>query len=182
MKSVLIIVAVCWSSFVFGQSKTTEKLMEKYSGSFSLYFYQNTLRMINQKEDKEFDELIKDIEKMRLLIIKKTDYNDDYKKLKGEYLHDSFEEVMTSRHEGKSFDIFVRESNGETKGMLAMVNGDENVFILDILGSIPFEKVGSLYSFMDDSSEVGDRIQRFIGVDEEAHAEGQEEHPQNQTK
>jgi hypothetical protein len=47
----------------FSQTKTTVDLDKKYDG-LSLYFYKNTLRMLNQKDDKEFDELIKDIEKM----------------------------------------------------------------------------------------------------------------------
>ena len=49
-----------------------------------LYFYRNTLRMLNQTEDKSFDELIKDIEKMRFLMIDKTKSKfdqADYKKL-----------------------------------------------------------------------------------------------------
>ena len=55
------------TSLVLAQSKTTETLHEKYSDSRSFFFYNNTLRMLNQEENKEFDELIKDIEKMKLL-------------------------------------------------------------------------------------------------------------------
>jgi hypothetical protein len=54
-----------------GQTKTTQSLDDKYDG-LTLYFYRNTLRMLNQSEDKSFDELIKDIEKMRFLMIDKA--------------------------------------------------------------------------------------------------------------
>ncbi|MBA4145360.1 MAG: hypothetical protein C0523_06335, partial [Cytophaga sp.] len=52
----------------FAQSKTTQALDDKFEG-LSLYFYKNTLRMLNQKNDPDFDALIKDIEKMKFLLI-----------------------------------------------------------------------------------------------------------------
>ena len=47
------------------------KICSNATPDHSLYFYQNTLRMLNQTENKEFDELIKDIEKMKFLMIEK---------------------------------------------------------------------------------------------------------------
>src|SRR5688572_21317708 len=85
------------------QSKTTEALQKKYDNAMAFFFYQNTLRMLNQKEDKEFDELIKDIEKMKFLLIKKDELtfsNTDYKSLIKDYKAESFEEIMTSRFDG----------------------------------------------------------------------------------
>ena len=94
------------------QSKTTEKLHKKYDEALSLFFYNNTLRMINQTDDKEFDALIKDIEKMKFLMIKKEDFGkEDYKKLISDYKSESFEEMMTSRHDGKNFDVYMKEGN-----------------------------------------------------------------------
>ena len=147
------------------QSEATEKLQKRYPDSRAFFFYNNTLRMINQQEDTEFDELIKDIEKMKLLLIKKDNKGFDYKKLVAEYKSDSFEEIMTSRHEGKSFDIYVKEKNGDTKAMLVLVNDDENLFVLDIVGKIAFDKVTKLYSVIDDSGDIGRRIQNFVDGD-----------------
>ena len=153
------------SAYCFAQSKTTDALQKKYKSSFALFFYNNTLRMINQQEDAEFDELIRDIEKMKLLIIRKKEAGFDYKKLVGEYKGESFEEIMTSRHQGKTFDIFVREKEGKTKAMLVLVNDEENLFVLDILGSIALNKVTKLYSVLDESGDVGEKIERFINKD-----------------
>src|SRR5882672_8443283 len=98
----LILFILCgqWSK---AQTKTTDELDKKSEG-LSLYFYKNTLRMLNQKDDKDFDELIKDIEKMKFLMIDKvkTKFADgDYKKLKSGYQSESYEEMMTSRFQGK---------------------------------------------------------------------------------
>ena len=142
------------------QSKTTEKLHKKYNEALSLFFYNNTLRMINQTDDKEFDALIKDIEKMKFLMIKKEEFGkEDYKKLISDYKSESFEEMMTSRHDGKNFDVYMKEGN--TKGMIVAVNDSENLYVLDIVGSIPLNKVTTLFKEIDESSEIGKRIQEF---------------------
>ena len=142
------------------QSKTTEKLHKKYNEALSLFFYNNTLRMINQKDDQEFDALIKDIEKMKFLMIQKENFgNDDYKKLISDYKSESFEEMMTSRHDGKNFDVYMKD--GKSKGMIVAVNDAENLYVLDIVGSIPLNKVTTLFKEIDESSEIGKKIQEF---------------------
>ena len=160
----LLLVLSLVSSFTFAQSKTTDALQKKYEGSLALFFYNNTLRMLNQKEDPAFDDLIKDIEKMKFLMIKKEDNHVsavDYKNLVKEYKAESFEEIMTSRFEGKSFDIFVREKDNKTKGMLVLVNDSTNLFVLDILGSIALNNVTKLYDALDESSDIGNKIKAF---------------------
>ncbi|HEY9045149.1 MAG TPA: DUF4252 domain-containing protein [Ohtaekwangia sp.] len=163
MRYIAMILLVAAVNLVQAQSATTEALHKKYSEALSLFFYNNTLRMLNQKEDKDFDALIKDIEKMKFLMIdKKKDFaSGDYKKIVSNYKADSFEEVMTSRHEGKNFDIFVKEKNGDTKGMLVLINDTENLFVLDIVGKIALDKVTKLYSTLDESADIGAKIRNF---------------------
>ena len=138
----------------FAQSKTTQSLQDQNKDAFSLYFYQNTLRMLNQTEDKEFDELIKDIDKMKFLMIKKNaDFGTaDYKKLVSSYHKESFEAIMTSRYEGKTLDIYLKE--GKTKGMVVLVNDSTDLFVLDIVGQIALNKVTKLYSVLDESQDI----------------------------
>lgn len=154
------------SGIVSAQSKTTEALAKKHSDALSLFFYNNTLRMLNQSNDPNFDELIKDIEKMKFLLIKKDDKNFNtagYKQLVNEYKSEAFEEIMTSRFEGKNFDVFLKEKDGKTKGMLVLVNDTESLYVLDILGSINVSKVTDLYSTLDKSSNIGKQIKAFTG-------------------
>ena len=142
------------------QSKTTEKLHKRYDDALSLYFYNNTLRMINQTDDKEFDALIKDVEKMKFLMIKKEGFaNEDYKKLISDYKSESFEEMMTSRHEGKNFDVYMKD--GKPKGMIVTVNDSDNLYVLDIVGSIPLNKVTSVFNTIEKSDEISEIINKF---------------------
>jgi hypothetical protein len=166
MRYILILLLIVCTVGAKAQTKTTENLHKKYSESLAFFFYNNTLRMVNLTEDKEFDELIRDVEKMKFLMIKKQDFaKDDYKKLVSDYKAESFEEMMTSRHEGKNFDVYMKD--GKSKGMIVTVNDDENLYVLDIVGSIPLNKVTKLFSAIDESSEIGKKIKQFTSDEDD---------------
>jgi hypothetical protein len=149
---------------VQAQSKTTEALHKQHDDALALFFYNNTLRMINQGEDKEFDDLIEDIEKMKFIMIDKKAKNfgvPEYKKLVGDYKAESFEEIMTSRYQGKNFDVYVKEQDHKTKGMIVTVNDSTNLYVLDIVGRVDPSKVTKFFTTLDASSEIGKRISSF---------------------
>ncbi|MCU0420479.1 MAG: DUF4252 domain-containing protein [Cyclobacteriaceae bacterium] len=145
------------------QTQTTEKLSKRFGESLNLYFYKNTLRMLNQKEDKDFDALIKDVEKMRFLMIDKGQQFSatEYKRILSDYRSENYEEMMTSRHEGKSFDVYIREVKGDVKGTVILVNDSTNLYVLDILGKVAINKAASLFNALDDSSDIGKKIKEF---------------------
>jgi hypothetical protein len=172
---VLLFVFVTCSSFA--QSKTTDALGEKYASRI-FFFYNNTLRMINQGEDKEFDELIKDIEKMKLVWVDKKSKNFgtvQYQKLISDYKSESFEEIMTSRFQGKNFDVYLKEKDNKTKGMVVTVNDSESVYVLDIVGSIALDKVTKFFSTLDESSDVGKRIRNTFNNNHKDDEEDKED-------
>lgn len=153
---------------LMAQSSTTESLQKKHGDALQLFFYNNTLRMLNQQEDSGFDELIKDIEKMRFLLIKKAESGfdeQDFKKLIADYKAEAFEEVMTSRHQGKNFDVYLKEKDGKTKGMLVLINDAQSLYVLDILGRVALDKVTQLYNTLDESTDIGQKIKAFTGND-----------------
>jgi len=154
-------------SSAHAQSKTTDALQKSHSDALALYFYNNTLRMLNQKEDKAFDELIKDIEKMKFLMIDKEKGfgASQYKTLVSGYKSESFEEIMTSRYQGRNFDVFLKDDDGKTEGMVVTVNDSTNLYILDIVGSIPLDKVSALFNAIDDSTDIREKIRKFTEKD-----------------
>jgi hypothetical protein len=163
MKIILISTLVIIGLAANAQSKTTEALHKKNDGTLSLFFYHNTLRMLNQGDDKAFDELIKDIQKMKFLMIdKKKDFTSaTYKKLTSDYKAEQFEEIMSSRYQGKNLDVFLKEKSGKTEGMVVLVNDSASLFVLDIVGSIALDKVTDLYKTLDESADIGKKIKNF---------------------
>jgi len=145
------------------QSKTTEALHKSHADALSLYFYNNTLRMLNQTGDKAFDELIKDVEKMKFLLIT-TDAGfgpPQYKALVSGYKGEAFEEIMTSRYQGKNFDVFLKDDEGKTEGMIVTVRDSTNLYVLDIVGSIALDKVTTLFKTIDDNTDIREKIQKL---------------------
>jgi hypothetical protein len=162
MRYLYILALILVSAGAFGQTKTTEDLHKQNKEAFTLFFYQNTLRMFNQKEDKTYDELIKDIEKMKFVMIDRAKFGSaDYKKLVSGYKAESFEEIMSSRIEGRNFDVFLKEVKGKTKGMVITVNDPEKLFVLDIVGSIALDKVTKFVSTLDENTEIAEKIKSF---------------------
>ncbi len=146
------------------QSSTTQLLHDNNSDALSLFFYKNTLRMINQTDSKEFDEIIKDIEKMKFLLINKTESNfgsQQFKKLTSDYRSEGYEEILAGRLEGRDFTIYLKEKNGKTAGTVVLVGDSTDLYVLDILGSIPMSKVPQLFQQIDQSTDIGKKIKDF---------------------
>jgi Domain of unknown function (DUF4252) len=164
MKNLVLLVLLAAGITATAQTKTTEKLDEKYEGT-SLYFYKNTLRMLNINEDKDFDEMIKDIEKIRLVMVDRTMESftgEDYKKLKGDYKKESYEEIMSGRVEGRNFNVYVRESGGNVKGTVIMASDSSSLYVLDILGKVAIEKASSLFKMIDGNTDVAEKLKRSM--------------------
>lgn len=151
------------SQKISAQTKTTEALHKRFSNALTFYFYKNTLRMLNQSENPEFDDIIKDIEKMKFLMIEKEESfgKADYSRLVGDYKREQYEEIMTSRYGGKNFDIYLKEKEGVTKGMIVLVNDSASLYVLDILGRVELNKVTRLFNTIDNSAEIGKMIKAF---------------------
>jgi len=163
MKSIALILVLFVSQITFAQSNTTNALDDKYEG-LSLFFYKNTLKMFNQKDDKDFDELIKDIEKMKFLMIDKSKSAfaaTDYKKLLKGYQGEKYEEMMTSRYKGKNLDVYIKQDNGRVKGTVILVNDSSSLYVLDILGRVALDKASSLFRTLDESTDIGKQIRDF---------------------
>lgn len=157
------------ATLLVAQTNTTEALHKRFGDALSLYFYKNTLRMLNQAENKDFDDAIKEIEKMKFLMIQKSDDafgQADYKKLLSDYESEGYEGIMTSRYEGKNLSVYLRETDNITKGMIIVVNDSTNLYLLDMIGRVPLDKIGKLLSAIDDNADIGRKIRSFTGMDE----------------
>jgi Domain of unknown function (DUF4252) len=162
-RTILLLLLLTISVDLSAQSNTTQTLHDSNKEALALFFYKNTLRMINQTESKEFDELIKGIEKMKFLMIPKDASfgSPQFKKLSADYKKEGYEEIMSGRMEGRNFDVYLKEERGKTAGTIVLVNDIENLFVLDILGSIPLANVPALFKQIDESSDIGQQIKKF---------------------
>lgn len=165
MKKYFVILTVFATAFSSAQTQTTNALEKRFEDSFALFFYNNTLKMLNQKEDKAFDDMIKDIEKMKFLMINKNaNFSvSDYKTLIKGYRTEKYENVMTARSEGKNFDVYVKEENDRVKGTVILVNDSAQLYVLDVVGRVNPQQVSKFFSSLDENSDIADRLKGFLG-------------------
>lgn len=137
------------ASIASAQSSTTEELDKEYEDAFKLFFYENTLKMMNQTDDESFAKLIDNIDKMKFLRIDKSKdniTNDRIKKLINDYRSEEFEEIMTMRNDGADVKVYIKESDRVTHGLVMLINDSESLSVLDIKGSVPLDELVQLYN------------------------------------
>lgn len=142
---------------MMAQTETTDEFHEQHDEAFTLFFYKNTLRMLNMQDNKEFAELIKDIDKMKFLRIEKaaTEFSSqEYKSLVDGYHGESFEDLMTMRHQGANLNVFIQEMNETTTGLVILMEDDENFSILDIKGAVPLQRIAELVSKLQSTDSI----------------------------
>lgn len=164
MKNMLAVAFLLTVSVCLAQTETTNELDRTYA-SRTFFLYNNTLRMLNQQGDKAFDELIKDIEKLKIVWVNKREKNfgaAQYKKLVASYKAESFEEIMTTRFDGKNLNAYIKEKDGDTKGVVVTVDDGDNVLVMDIVGKVALNKITSLFSTLDSSSDIGQRLKKMV--------------------
>jgi hypothetical protein len=160
-KSILTIAMLFAVTLSFAQSKTTEALEKEYGGR-AFFFYHNTLRAINQKEDPALDALIENVEKLKVLLIDKGDRAINHKAILADYQKENFESAMSSRVDGKTFDIFLKGEK-ETEGVIVIVNDATTLFVLDIVGSIALEHASKLFKTLNESEDIANQLKAFMG-------------------
>lgn len=134
----------------FGQSETIQNLHDKYENAFTMFFYKNTLNMLNMQDNKEFAMLIDGIEKMKLLRINKKEDSftkDNFKQLIKDYRSEDFEELMTIKQQRMNINAYIKEGGGITKGIVILLNETSSITVLDIKGSVPLNKVEELAKY-----------------------------------
>lgn len=153
MRILIVITLFALSLPGMAQSKTTRAFSEKYDNAFTLFFYNNTLKMLNQENNAEFEALIKDIDKMKFIRVSKKEHDfsdEDFKQIIADYHEENFEDLMTMRHEGMNINVFIQEDDGVTTGLVLLMNDSETFSILDIKGKVPLNQLATLISKVQD--------------------------------
>ncbi len=157
MRNLLLILLISAAPLLtFGQSETIQKWHKKYDDAFVMFFYKSTLKMLNMNDSKEFDELVKGIDKMKLLRIDKEKFsfsNEQYKELISDYRNENFEELMSLKQKEMKVNAYIKEGDGDTEGIVVLVNETSNLIILDIKGSVPLAKIGELAQYAGEFAE-----------------------------
>lgn len=147
----IILCLLLLPAFAYGQSKTTQQFHEDHEDAQVLFFYQSTLKMLYEvveiEETAELKDLVKDIDKMKFVRVDKSKTEitkEEFNALVDQYHDDDFEDLMTMRQEGMKINVYIKESGGKTKGLVLLMEDDDNLAVLDIMGFVPLNKLAKL--------------------------------------
>lgn len=138
---------------LLAQSKTMRELDEAYPDAFALVFYHSSLNMLNVDDDPDFDRMISNINKIKLLRIERSNEEFTDKKLsdlKVKLADRDYEELMIVKGKGYDTTVYMQEDQGEVKGFFLYVLDDDSFMAFDVDGILPVKDIGLLVEKIKD--------------------------------
>jgi len=144
----IILLAGCKPKSDLSQSVKDFEESNSPKRNATLYFYPSTIRMLKgDNSDSVFDALVKDVEKLKISTFK-TDStgvtSEQINRLKSTIRKDSFVDLIQMRQGEQQFSIFLRKENNKPREFLGLVMSDNNLILIDLLGSIPISSLPML--------------------------------------
>jgi len=103
--------------------------------------------MFNTDQDSSFNALVKDIKKLKITTFtneKDTITPDQIKDLITKIHKESFVDLLQMKQGNQQFMVFLQKENNKPREFLGIVYSENNLFIVDLLGSIPVSSLPSL--------------------------------------
>lgn len=159
MKVRLLILFIVLSSFsAYGQNAAIDKLFDKYSGKdgfTTVFISQYMFDMFKNVEtnDKEFDDLVKNLKSIRILTVDKSSPNapkniNFFTEIAKSIPMKDYKELMVIKQKDQDVKFLVKEDKGKIAELLLISGGKDNVFIC-IQGLIDVKSIAKLSKSMN---------------------------------
>jgi hypothetical protein len=127
----------------WAQCKTIEKWAEKRSGLRKLCFYPTTLRMVNLSKDESFNQMVKDIDKLKVIISDKTGSiaKEDVAFLKKGIRSENYKDMLQVNKGKESFSVFIKEENDKPVGFAGIIYSKDSFILVDLEGYLSPEVI-----------------------------------------
>lgn len=138
----LLILAVT-HVIVAAQSKSIERFRKLHKEDQNVFFYSSTMKMLNTENEPEFADLIKDIDKVMVLLYEKEKQKlkaQEITGLKNDLNKEKYVPLMLINENGNTINLYKKDKKEKTIGFAALVDNKDNFVIIDVKGSIDFKK------------------------------------------
>jgi hypothetical protein len=152
MYKILMAALLLLPSGIYGQSKSITRFRADHPENSNLFFYRSTLRMLNMDNSPEITDLLKDIEEIRVLNYDKGKQDiakDKIRELRDNLQQEGFNTMVSMQDKGSHLDLFNRQKHGKTIGFVAIVEGADDLVLIDLVGSIDVKKFMELKQKLD---------------------------------
>ncbi len=152
MKYAFMLLLLAATIGVSGQSKSITRFRSDFKETSNLFFYSSTLKMLNTENAPELADILKDIEEIRVLNYSKATVGlnkDDIATLKKALTDEEYQVIMMINEKGNVVNLYNREKRGKTVGFVAVIENQENLVLIDLIGSIDVKKFMTLKEKID---------------------------------
>lgn len=119
------------------QTKASADLVQADRHRVQLFFYPSTLRMLNVEKDPVWNELVKDVRHLRLLIYDSDSFLMAQRQAVLQSLRaDQFEELVSMRSDSLKLDMYGRYKGEKMVGMVALVMMGSRSLVVDLDGAV----------------------------------------------
>ncbi len=125
------------------QSKSIEKFRKLHKEDQNVFFYSSTIKMLNTENEPGISDLIKDIDKVMVLLYEKQKHKFSTQvitKLQNDLQKEDYVPLLMINENASTINLYKRDKKGKTTGFAALVDNKENLVIIDVKGSIDFRK------------------------------------------
>ncbi|MFO7370764.1 MAG: DUF4252 domain-containing protein [Bacteroidales bacterium] len=146
----LLLMAVTFN--VCGQSKSITRFRSDFKETSNLFFYSSTLKMLNTENSQELADIFNDIEEIRVLNYSKTSIGlskANIAALKKSLADEEYRVIMMINEKGNVVNLYNREKRGKTIGFVAVIENQEGLVLIDLIGSIDVKKFMALKEKID---------------------------------
>lgn len=138
----------------YSQSRTIESWTKNREGLRKLCFYPTTLRMVNLSKDESFYRMVRDIEKLKIIIPdnKKPVTRDEVLYLRKGIKAEDYKDMIQVKRGKELFYVFVKEQNSKPVGFAGIVYSEDRFILVDLEGYLSPEVISQL---IDGKLETG---------------------------
>lgn len=152
MKYAFMLLLLAVTINVCGQSKSITRFRSDFKETSNLFFYSSTLKMLNTENSQELADIFNDIEEIRVLNYSKASVGfskANISALKKSLADEKYRVIMMINEKGNVVNLYNREKRGKTVGFVAVIENQEGLVLIDLIGSIDVKKFMALKEKID---------------------------------
>jgi len=143
MQKAILLLLILFADQVMAQSRSITRFRSDYKETSNMFFYSSTLKMLNTGNNPELAGLLDGIEEIRVLnyVKEKSGFSsDDIAGLKNALREETYNSLMMINEHGNRVELYGREKRGKMVGIVALLDSQRELVLVDLTGSIDIGK------------------------------------------
>ena len=124
---------------MLAQGPTMKELSEQYTEARSFMIYHSSLNMLNIEDNEDFARVVHDIDRIKILIIDKSEYDftaENLSEVRETLGTRAYEELMTIDSKENKIAVFIQEDDDDIEGFFLYMDEEDSFTAIDVRGSI----------------------------------------------